>query len=208
MFLVPFLNPYDEEFDLLVDEDTPHKHAVLAALSQTRVCKYAVTVILDWGRRKWETCLKNLQENTTPSHGLKGKRPNNTRQFDNSDIVEDLADFFDDLKKLGQPQSTRILHIETGVGLRDREEVVVDLPPSYSKRSLYYQFCYDHGWNVTLKKNSNSVLKVALFEEILPQQETRQQVVLVEFCKQNDVYAPLVMEPEAALSENNKILTE
>eukprot|EP00536_Pseudo-nitzschia_multiseries_P015074 jgi/Psemu1/41184/gm1.41184_g len=43
MFFVPFLNPYDEEELDLVDEDTPHKHAVLAALAGTRVCKYAVT---------------------------------------------------------------------------------------------------------------------------------------------------------------------
>eukprot|EP00536_Pseudo-nitzschia_multiseries_P013501 jgi/Psemu1/35368/gm1.35368_g len=89
MFFVPFLNLYDEEELDLVDKDTPHKHAVLAALAGTRVCKYAVTVILDWGRRKWETCLKNIQDNTTPTHGLKGKRPNNTQQFDDSDIVED-----------------------------------------------------------------------------------------------------------------------
>eukprot|EP00536_Pseudo-nitzschia_multiseries_P005712 jgi/Psemu1/13278/gm1.13278_g len=130
------------------------------SLAGTRVCKYAVTVILDWGCRKWETCLKNLEDNTTPTHGLKGKRPNNTQQFDDSDIVEDLADFFNDLKELGQPQSTRIMRVETGVGLRDGEEGVVELPPSYSKRSLYYRFCYDHGWTVRLKKNSNSVLEV------------------------------------------------
>eukprot|EP00536_Pseudo-nitzschia_multiseries_P000819 jgi/Psemu1/1854/gm1.1854_g len=285
MFFVPFLNPYDEEELDLVDKDTPHKHAVLAALAGTRVCKYPVTVILDWGRRKWETCLKNIQDNTTPTHGLKGKRPNNTQQFDDSDIVEDLADFFNDLKELGQPQSTRIMRVETGVGLRDGEEGVVELPPSYSKRSLYYRFCYDRGWNVTLKKNSNSVLQVTPVEPfegeaklicswpyflkywdtnfanikivslsadvcskchvfrnrlryvryetttepgtdtthsftepslkryflnkkldcsevVIAERETR------EVCDRNDVYAPLVMEAEAALSENNKILME
>eukprot|EP00536_Pseudo-nitzschia_multiseries_P005895 jgi/Psemu1/13956/gm1.13956_g len=39
-------------------------------------------------------------------------------------------------------------------------------------------------------------------EVVIAERETR------EVCDQNDVYAPLVMEPEAALSENNKILLE
>eukprot|EP00536_Pseudo-nitzschia_multiseries_P019496 jgi/Psemu1/61028/gm1.61028_g len=289
-FFVPFLNPYEEggEHDF-IDEDTPEKHAVLAALSQTRVCRYAISVLLDWGRRKWETCYRNLEDNTTPTHGLKGKRPNNTIEFDDSTIVEDLVNFFDELKELGQPQSTRIMRVETGVGLRDGEEGVVELPPSFSKRSIYYRFCHDRGWTVKLKKNSNSVLEVTpveLFEgdrKIIcswpyflkywdtnfpnikivsrsadvcskchvfcnrlryvryetttePGADTTccstetslkryflnkkkqlvddgSEVVVAEretrkVFDRNDVYAPLVMEPEAALSENNKILID
>eukprot|EP00536_Pseudo-nitzschia_multiseries_P016373 jgi/Psemu1/45970/gm1.45970_g len=160
-FFVPFLNPYEEGGEHnFIDEDTAEKHAVLAALSQTCVCRYAISVLLDWGRRKWETCYRNLEDNTTPTHGLKGKRPNNTIEFDDSTIVEDLVNFFDELKELGQPQSTRIMQVETGVGLRDGEEGFVELPPSFSKRSIYYRFCHDRGWTVKLKKNSNSVLEV------------------------------------------------
>eukprot|EP00536_Pseudo-nitzschia_multiseries_P019136 jgi/Psemu1/59156/gm1.59156_g len=133
-FFVPFLNPYEEggKHDF-IDEDTPEKHAVLAALSQTRICRYAISVLLDWGRRKWETRYRNLDDNTTPTHGLKGKRPHSTMEFDESTIVEDLVNFFDELKELGQQQSTRIMQVETGVGLRDGEEGVVESPPSFSK---------------------------------------------------------------------------
>eukprot|EP00536_Pseudo-nitzschia_multiseries_P003616 jgi/Psemu1/8182/gm1.8182_g len=164
-FFVPFLNPYEEggEHDF-IDEDTPEKHAVLAALLQICVCRYAITVLLDWGRRKWETCYRNLDDNTTPTHRLKGKRPNNTMEFDESTIVEDLVSFFDELKELGQPQLTRIMRVETGVELRSGEEGVVELPPSFSKRSIYYRFCHDRGWTVKLKKNSNSVLEVTPVE--------------------------------------------
>eukprot|EP00536_Pseudo-nitzschia_multiseries_P006898 jgi/Psemu1/16408/gm1.16408_g len=240
-FFVPFLNPYEEggEHDF-IDEDTPEKHAVLAALSQTRVCRYAISVLLDWGRRKWETCYRNLEDNTTPTHGLKGKRPNNTIEFDDSTIVEDLVNFFDELKELGQPQSTRIMRVETGVGLRDGEEGVVELPPSFSKRSIYYQFCHDWGWTVKSKKNSNSVLEVTPYWDTnfpnikivsrsadicskchvfhnrlryVRYETTTEPVVVAEretrkVFDQNDVYAPLVTEPEAALSENNKILID
>eukprot|EP00536_Pseudo-nitzschia_multiseries_P015237 jgi/Psemu1/41747/gm1.41747_g len=44
--------------------------------------------------------------------------------------------------------------------------------------------------------------KLDCSEVIIAEHKTR------EVCNQNDVYAPLVMEPEAALSENNKILME
>eukprot|EP00536_Pseudo-nitzschia_multiseries_P000693 jgi/Psemu1/1564/gm1.1564_g len=109
MFYTPFLIPYKHGEVDLIDEYTPEKHAMLAALSRTRICKYAVCVFLDWGHHKWETCQRNLQDNTTPTHGLKGKQPNNTQEFDGSEIVDDLVEFFDDLDKLGQPQPTRIM---------------------------------------------------------------------------------------------------
>eukprot|EP00536_Pseudo-nitzschia_multiseries_P008472 jgi/Psemu1/20491/gm1.20491_g len=255
-FFVPFLNPYEKGGEHnFIDEDTPEKHAVLAALSQTRVCRYAISVLLEWGRRKWETCYRNLDDNTTPTHRLKGKQPNNTMEFDKSTIVEDLVLLFDELKELGLPQSTRIMRVETGVGLRDREEGVVELPPSFSKRSIYYEFCHDWGWTVKLKKNLNSVLEVTPVEPFEGDRElicswpyflkywdtnfpnikivsrstdvcsnlkryflnNKKKVdvkeVLVErktrkVFEQNDEYAPLVMEPEAALSENDKILMD
>eukprot|EP00536_Pseudo-nitzschia_multiseries_P009552 jgi/Psemu1/23535/gm1.23535_g len=102
---------------------TPEKHAtILAALAHTRVCKYAVYVFLDWGCHKWETCLRNLKDSMTPTHRLKGKQPNNTQEFDDFEIIEDIVEFFDELKELDQPQSTRIMRVETDVGLRDGEE--------------------------------------------------------------------------------------
>eukprot|EP00536_Pseudo-nitzschia_multiseries_P012308 jgi/Psemu1/31667/gm1.31667_g len=229
MFFVPFLNPFDDEELDLVDEDTPHKHAVLAALSQTRVCKYAVTVILDWGRQKWETCLKNLEDNTTPTHGLKGKRPNNTQQFDDSHIVEDLADFFNDLKELGQLQSTRIMRVETGVGLRDGEEGTY-WDTNFAKikivswsadvcnkchvfrnrlRFVRYETTTEPGADTTYSFTEPSLKRYFLNKKL----DCSEEIVIAEHktqevCDQNDVYAPLVMELEAALSENNKILME
>eukprot|EP00536_Pseudo-nitzschia_multiseries_P018530 jgi/Psemu1/56085/gm1.56085_g len=56
-----------------------------------------------------------------------------------STIVEDIVNFFDELKELGRPQSTRII-------------------------SIYYQFCHDRGRTVKLKKNLNSVLEVTPVE--------------------------------------------
>eukprot|EP00536_Pseudo-nitzschia_multiseries_P007462 jgi/Psemu1/18018/gm1.18018_g len=192
-FFVPFLNPYEEggEHDF-IDEDTPEKHAVLAALLQTRVCRYAISVLLDWGRRKWETCCRNLEDNTTPTHGLKGKRPNNTIEFDDSTIVEDLVNFFDELKELGQPQSTRIMQVETGVGLRDgEEEPGADTTCCSTETSLKRYFL-----------NKKKQLVDDGSEVVVAERETR------EVFDRNNVYAQLVMEPEAALSENNKILID
>eukprot|EP00536_Pseudo-nitzschia_multiseries_P003926 jgi/Psemu1/8849/gm1.8849_g len=70
LFFVPFLNPYGGELDF-IDEHTPEKHSMLAALSQTGV-------------------YRNLDDNTTPTHRLKGKRPNNTLEFDKSALLKTL----------------------------------------------------------------------------------------------------------------------
>eukprot|EP00536_Pseudo-nitzschia_multiseries_P010505 jgi/Psemu1/26139/gm1.26139_g len=105
-------------------------------------------------------------------------------KFDNSEISEDLVEFFDEVSKLGQSQSIRIMQVKTGIGLHDGEDCGADTCLSEPCLKRYF-----------LNKKLDS--KVVLAEP-----KTR------EVCKQNNVYAPLVMEPETALSENNQILTE
>jgi len=58
--------------------------------------------------------------------------------FDESSVHADLDDFIQEMAELGQPQSTRIMREECGIGLREGEKDVVKLPMTYSKRNLYY----------------------------------------------------------------------
>eukprot|EP00536_Pseudo-nitzschia_multiseries_P005229 jgi/Psemu1/12010/gm1.12010_g len=255
MFCVPFLNPYEQEGteEYFIDEHTVEKQAVLSNLAITCVCKYAVSIILDWGRRKLETCFECLDNNMSPSHGLCGKRANMAQAFNESCIISNIVQFFEYLKEPCQPQSTRIMRFETGVGLRDGEE----------------------GWNVTPKKNSKLVLEAAPIANFEGKRKficswpyfhtycrpadgctkshllcNRLRYVRFETCTEpgadscfsepsrnkyylgknesseegqvvaaqrksrgaatceKDVYAPMLMEPEAAMSANNTILLE
>eukprot|EP00536_Pseudo-nitzschia_multiseries_P015251 jgi/Psemu1/41809/gm1.41809_g len=160
-----------------------------------------------------------------------------------SAIVEDLVDFFDELKELGQPHSTRIMQVETGVGLSDGEEGVKYLLLVLSQPGMDHEIEEEFEFSVGSSSSYNPSLmgnchvfcnclgyvryetstepgadttcftEPSLKRYFLNKKKTEGEEVLAEHkmrevFKQNNVYAPLVIKLEAALSENNKILME
>jgi hypothetical protein len=60
-----------------------------------------------------------------------------------------LHDFFHEIKQVGMPKATRFVREETGSGLRDEEENLLELLTCWSKRSIYARFCYKRGFVIT-----------------------------------------------------------
>jgi hypothetical protein len=99
----------------------------------------------DW----WYTCLKHSLNNTLPSHGLKGKTPNNKRKWDDQ-FRSALEEHFEQLKSEAEPISTGVVRELTGeTTLRDADCEVDYLPSHVSKRSCYGRFCLERGWMIT-----------------------------------------------------------
>ena len=54
-----------------------------------------------------------------------------------------------------ETHATRVIREATGVGLRDEEIDTVELPSSFSKRQLYYRYCFHNGYVVKSDAKGN-----------------------------------------------------
>ena len=129
VFLLPFIaddeNDDDDDFGGTLEELRTHK-----------VCKSAIACIMDFGITKWATCQDAVDNNRIPVHGNKNRVLGKGKRFQN-EVKDDLLEFFEEMKQFAQPQSTRFVREESGTGLRDGYEDVLELPSSWFKRWLY-----------------------------------------------------------------------
>jgi len=63
-------------------------------------------------------------------------------------VRENLETFFWDLQQLGCPQATRVVRDLAGSGLQDGEEGVTELPPAFSRQSMYKRWVEERGFVV------------------------------------------------------------
>eukprot|EP00536_Pseudo-nitzschia_multiseries_P011210 jgi/Psemu1/28213/gm1.28213_g len=133
------------------------------------------TIIMDWARYS----TSNQQEGGSPQQqrqlyflpSIKDPTKNaaplplslNKQKFDSTLIKEDLHNFLEHMENLAQPAATQIIRQEVGVGLRKSELDVFDLPPSFTKRSMYYQYALERGWKVDI--DAVAKLTVELIED-------------------------------------------
>ena len=119
------------------------------ALKNYMVYKDAIAPLPDYRRIKWRTCQQAVKQNHLPDHGNKGRLSGKAKRFA-VEVKADLHDFFKEIKQFAAPKSTRFIREETGSGLRDGEENLLELPTCWSKRSIYGRFCYERGWGYFL----------------------------------------------------------
>jgi hypothetical protein len=120
----------------------------LLVLKDWMVCKNAISILLDYGRYKWRTCQTAVLKNRLPEHGNKGKLNGPNIGFA-TEVKVDLHEFFHQIKQFGSPKTTRFVREETGSGLRDDEENLLELPTCWSKRGVYARFCFERGFVIT-----------------------------------------------------------
>ena len=58
-------------------------------------------------------------------------------------------------RDLGGPHATRFVREAAGIGIRDDDTNIIQLPSSLSKRKLYAQFCYQQGYKVRANAKGN-----------------------------------------------------
>ena len=116
------------------------------------LCMYSYLCVYGIGPYHLETVKKKYEMSTFDSvrnlaHGLSGKKSNNTVS---EQVISALNQFFKELKEEGEDYASKQVRSHVGgTYLRDNEIDGVRLPPSYSKKGLYNQWCYNQGWVVT-----------------------------------------------------------
>ena len=150
-FFIPFISDDDDKTQGEASDNDP-----LHPLKEWRVCKNAISVLLDYGIRKWQTCQEAILQNKLPTHGNKGKVLGKAKRFADH-VKDDLHSFFQHIKQFGAPKATRFVREETGTGLRDGEDDLVELPTSWSKRAMYARFCFERGYVITTNARGSAI---------------------------------------------------
>jgi hypothetical protein len=150
-FFIPFISDDDDETQGEAGDNDP-----LHPLKEWRVCKNAISVLLDYGIRKWQTCQEAILQNKLPTHGNKGKVLGKAKRFADH-VKDDLHSFFQHIKQFGAPKATRFVREETGTGLRDGEDDLVELPTSWSKRAMNARFCFERGYVITTNARGSAI---------------------------------------------------
>ena len=137
-YLLPMCPPEEEE---------------LEPETQIKVCRNAITGILDIGRRLLESSLRNPGK----KHGHTGAESNNRKAL--TEVYESMDVFFEKLKTEAQPFATRIIREETGTTTRDDDPDDVSLPPYFTKHKIYAMWCFERGRVVAIKSKAQGILR-------------------------------------------------
>ena len=114
-----------------------------------KVCLNIISLLYDYGYFKIVALRKDMENAGVKEHRLKGindKYANATEKY--KSINTALSHFFTELQGEAETHSTRVIREATGLALRDEEVDSVELPSSFSKRRLYYRFCFKRGYAV------------------------------------------------------------
>ena len=111
---------------------------------QFSVCINALSLLFNYSYHKMCLLRRDIVIPGIKVHGNMSKIKNcgENKMF----IDASLISFFENFKGEAETHSTRVICQETGVGLRDEEIDTVELPSSYSKRRLYYKYCFNRGY--------------------------------------------------------------
>ena len=114
------------------------------------VCQNSLFLIYNYGFKKFKNLKKDLYSSSIRTHGLVGKKSNylTNKNDERKDIDKSLHKFFTDLMEEAETHSSRVICEAAGVGLRDDEINLVELPSSFTSRQLYYRWCYSRGYCV------------------------------------------------------------
>jgi hypothetical protein len=113
------------------------------------ICMSAIQIVSGKKLSFWRTCIKAVQSNTIPEHGLIGK-PSTNKNNIKPETVDALHAFMSEIEQLCDVVPTRFVREKTGrMTTWDDKESALTLPPYWSKRGLYSRFCYDRGWTTS-----------------------------------------------------------
>jgi hypothetical protein len=122
----------------------------LTKTEDVSLCMHGFRNLLVLRQDAWKTIqgsAKAGQTGPTPHKNL-----GNKYRARNSKIEEArpaLSAYFKEIGKMrGEPYATRFVREITGIGVRDAQVDVVELPSSSTQRDMYKEFCYQQGYTV------------------------------------------------------------
>jgi len=118
--------------------------------SEVTLCLHSFHNILVIFDRQWLSLIKSTN-NDMPgpiSHGMIGKKNrSNTSQI--ASCCNAVKQYIADLgEKEGESYAMHFVWERTSFSIWDEESIILELPSSYTKCSLYEKFCYLHGWKI------------------------------------------------------------
>jgi len=162
--------------NLIHKQEDQKKSHVLPGTPNTMVCQNAIASLIGCGKTAWTRPLDNTKKGTQLEHGATGKMSNNV----NAQSQQLMESFFQEIATLALPRATRVVR-EHVVGdndngsdadanqdtatdrLRDDDVYVIDLPPSFTKRSMHKRFVMDHcGYAITWNSNGKISSKLPM----------------------------------------------
>jgi hypothetical protein len=132
------------------DDETP----IDALTTSYPIFRNALQKILGCGRRKFQKLETDAETNVTPTDWRVG-RPSNAALDDV--VEEDIHSFFRGMLELAAPRATRMVQNETGDGVRDQDVELKELPTYFTKRQLYYRYCFERGHKVDLRDHKSNL---------------------------------------------------
>ena len=140
-------------------------------VNEYKVCLNALCLLFNYGYKKLKKLKDDLHNVSVLRHGLCGKISNHikNRQERYADIHALLDNYFSGLTEDAKHHASRIFCKSSGVRLQDKEANNIFLPPSYTKRQLYYKLLYKCGYVVKANAKGNYLhlkeFKVKEFDE-------------------------------------------
>jgi hypothetical protein len=130
--------------------------------AELMICSYALIDLLGMTHYSWYPLWNKVQKGEPFEHGLAGKGSNRSM---NSDFDILLTDFFETMKEFALPRATRLVRglvaDQVAVDVRDADEELLELPTSFSKRSLYNRFLNEIGWTFKYDSVGRVIEKVS-----------------------------------------------
>ena len=117
-----------------------------------KICHKILNAILDVGQRRRKLAshaFTNANAGKLGSESLQGKH--------NAEIYMSLNSFFDKLKEARVPFVTWFIRGETVTTMQDDNPDDVALPPHFSKRCHYENWCLQIGWKVACISQSKGI---------------------------------------------------
>jgi hypothetical protein len=125
---------------------------VADGLREVKICKYAMTLILQMGRTAWLTCKHAVDSGTTAQHGLKGKECPQSKKF-KMEVEPGLQLFFETVVMLlSGPHPTRSTRQQSGAVEEADFGDIRELDPNWRKGQLFGWYCFDQGYLVTKER--------------------------------------------------------
>ncbi|KAG7358348.1 hypothetical protein IV203_014936 [Nitzschia inconspicua] len=126
-------------------------------LREAFICHNAMLDIFARGYGFWKKCVQHHEMGLFPTHGNCGETPNNKKRF-MEDHKKHLEKHFAELLREAEPIATRYVRELTGeTTLRDAEDDLVYLPPTFTVRGCYAKFCHDEKGVIVTANNKGTV---------------------------------------------------
>ena len=135
-------------------------------MSNEYICKEALGTLFGIGPYALKTLVRHAKYHTLPIHGLTGRVDHKSAKYEEN-ILPSLVHFFKNkIVPLAGARPTQYKRDAVTQTTIERDATgILELDPGVSKRGLYKEYAYLHGWKIQTTAKGNAV-KTSCYDEI------------------------------------------